>query len=135
VLGNDPCGTTPANKGKGTARYSRKIKKGFTMIGLPTIKATIATRGASGQLDTRLYDVFKGKETLVTRGQYRLTKNQKGALTWQLNGGGWKFVKGHTVELEVLGQDPSYMRRSNAKFSVTVSRLTASLPTRERRPA
>jgi X-Pro dipeptidyl-peptidase-like protein len=135
VLGNDPCGTTAADKGHGTARYSAKVKKGFTMIGLPTIKATIATRGANGQLDARLYDVFKGKETLVTRGQYHLTKNQKGALTWQLNGGGWKFAKGHTVELEVLGQDPSYMRKSNGKFSVTVSRLTASLPTRERRPA
>jgi hypothetical protein len=135
VLGNDPCGTTAAGKGRGTARYSAKVKKGFTMIGLPTIKATIATKGANGQLEARLYDVFKGQETLVTRGQYRLTNNQKGTLTWQLNGGGWKFAKGHTIELELLGQDPNYMRKSNGKFSVTVSRLTASLPTREKRPA
>jgi hypothetical protein len=135
VLGNDPCATTAAGKGRGTARYSAKVKKGFTMIGLPTIKATIATKGANGQLDARLYDVYKGQETLVTRGQYRLTNNQKGSLTWQLNGGGWKFAKGHTIELELLGQDPNYMRKSNGKFSVTVSRLTASLPTREKRPA
>jgi hypothetical protein len=135
VLGGDPCGTATANKGKGTARYSAKVKKGFTLLGLPTIKATVATKGLYGQLDARLYDVFKGKETLVTRGQYRLTNNQKGAITWQLNGGGWKFAKGHTVELEVLGQDPNYMRKSNGKFSVTVSRLKVSLPTREKAPS
>lgn len=134
VLGGNPCGTAPANKGKGTARYSAKVKKGFTLLGLPTIKATIATKGLYGQLDARLYDIFKGQETLVTRGQYRLTKGQKGAITWQLNGGGWKFAKGHTVQLEVLGQDPNYMRKSNGKFSVTLSRLKVSLPTREKAP-
>jgi hypothetical protein len=134
VLGGDPCLTAPADKGRNTARYSAKVKKGFTLIGLPTIKATIKAKGSNGQLDARLYDVFKGKETLVTRGSYRLTANQKGALTWQLNGGGWKFAKGHTVELELLGRDPNYMRKSNGKFSLTVSRLTASLPTREPAP-
>jgi fermentation-respiration switch protein FrsA (DUF1100 family) len=134
VLGGDPCPSVAAGKGKNTARYRAKVTKGFTMIGLPTIKATIATKGSNGELAARLYDVFKGKETLVTRGQYRLEKNQKGKLTWQLNGGGWKFAKGHTVELELLGQDPGYLRKSNSKFSLTVSRLTASLPTREPKP-
>jgi X-Pro dipeptidyl-peptidase (S15 family)/X-Pro dipeptidyl-peptidase C-terminal non-catalytic domain len=134
VLGGDPCVTAPANKGKGTARYSAKVKKGFTLLGLPTIKATIKTKGSNGQLDARLYDIFKGKETLVTRGEYRLTNNQTGKLTFELNGGGWKFAKGHTVELEVLGQDPNYMRKSNGRFSVTLSRLTATLPTREKAP-
>jgi hypothetical protein len=135
VLGGNPCATVPAGKGRNTAVYRAKVKKGFTLLGLPTIRATIKTKGANGQLDARLYDVFKGQETLVTRGQYRLTNNQKGALTWQLNGGGWKFAKGHTVELEVLGQDPNYMRKSNGKFTVTVSRLSASLPTREKAPS
>jgi hypothetical protein len=134
VLGGDPCLTAPAGKGKGTARYSMKVRKGFTLIGLPTIKATVKAKGSNGELAARLYDVFKGKETLVTRGTYRLTNNQKGALTWQLNGGGWKFAKGHTVELEVLGQDPNFMRKSNSKFSVSLSRLTVSLPTREKSP-
>jgi hypothetical protein len=98
------------------------------------VKATIATKGRYGELAARLYDVFKGKETLITRGQYRLLDNQKGKITFQLNGNGYKLTKGHTVQLELLGQDPNYLRKSNAKFSVKVSKLSLSLPTRERKP-
>jgi predicted acyl esterase len=134
VLGGDPCETARANRGRGTARYNARVRKGFTMVGLPTVKATIKTRGSNGQLVARLYDVFRGKATLITRGQYRLTTNQRGRITFQLNGGGWRFRKGHTVQLELLGQDPGYLRKSNSKFSVTVSKVTATLPTRERRP-
>ena len=135
VLGADPCPTTAAGKGRGTAVYTAKVRKGFTMLGLPLVKATVATKGRYGELAARLYDVYKGQERLITRGQYRLLDNQKGKLAFQLNGNGWKFAKGHTVELELLGQDPNYLRKSNGKFTVKVSRLTLSLPTRERRPA
>jgi hypothetical protein len=135
VLGADPCPTTAANKGTGTARYSRKVRKGFTMIGLPTVRATIKTRGRFGELAARLYDVSGGQERLVTRGQYRLLDNQKGKIVFQLNGNGYRFAKGHTVQLELLGQDPNYLRKSNGNFTVTVSKLTLSLPTRERQPA
>jgi fermentation-respiration switch protein FrsA (DUF1100 family) len=135
VLGNDPCPTTPAGKGTGTAVYTAKVKKGFTLLGLPLVKATIATKGNYGELAARLYDVTGGQERLVTRGQYRLLNNQKGAITFQLNGNGYKFAKGHTVELEVLGQDPNYLRKSNGTFSFKLSKLTLSLPTRERKPA
>jgi|tagenome__1003787_1003787.scaffolds.fasta_scaffold20982933_5 pimeloyl-ACP methyl ester carboxylesterase len=134
VLGGDPCPTTAAGKGHGTAVYTSKVKKGFTMIGLPLVKATIATKGKFGQLDARLYDVFKGQERLITRSAYRLTTNQKGTVTFQLNGNAWKFAKGHTVELELLGQDPNAFRKSNGKFTVKVSKLSLSLPTRERKP-
>jgi predicted acyl esterase len=134
VLGNDPCPTTAANQGKNTARYSRKVKKGFTLLGLPLVKATIATKGKYGELAARLYDVYKGQERLITRGQYRLLDNQKGKIAFQLNGNGYKLAKGHTVQLELLGQDPNYLRQSNGKFTVTVSKLSLSLPTRERAP-
>lgn len=134
VLGNDPCPTTASGKGKGTAVYAKKVKKGFTLIGLPLVKATIATKGRNGELAARLYDVYKGQERLITRGQYRLTDNQKGKIAFQLNGNGYKLAKGHTVTLELLGQDPNYLRKSNSKFSLKVSRLTLSLPTRERKP-
>jgi predicted acyl esterase len=135
VLGQDPCPTTAADKGKGTARYAKKVKKGFTMIGLPLVKATIATRGKYGELAARLYDVYKGQERLITRGQYRLLDNQKGKIAFELNGNAYRLAKGHTVELELLGQDPNYLRKSNGKFSLKVSKLSLSLPTRERKPA
>jgi pimeloyl-ACP methyl ester carboxylesterase len=134
VLGGDPCPTTASGKGKGTAVYTAKVRKGFTLLGLPLVKATIATRGKYGELAARLYDVSKGQERLITRGEYRLTANQKGKIAFQLNGNGYKLARGHTVELELLGQDPNYLRKSNGKFSVKVSKLSVSLPTRERRP-
>jgi X-Pro dipeptidyl-peptidase C-terminal non-catalytic domain len=135
VLGNDPCPTTAAGKGSGTAVYTAKVKKGFTMVGLPLVRANVKTSGRFGQLDARLYDVFKGQERLITRGQYRLTNNQRGKVIFELNGNGYKFAKGHRVELELLGQDPNYLRKSNGNFTVTVSKLSLSLPTRERKPA
>jgi hypothetical protein len=134
VLGANPCETATAGKGKGVARYSRTVKKGFTMIGLPTVKATIKTKGKYGELAARLYDISKGKETLVTRGQYRLNNNQKGKITFQLNGNAYKFAKGHTLQLELLGQDPNYLRKSNGTFRISVSKVTVSVPTRERKP-
>jgi predicted acyl esterase len=135
VLGNDPCPTTAADKGRGTARYARKVKNGFTMIGLPLVKATIKTKGKYGELAARLYDISKGQERLITRGQYRLLDNQSGKIAFQLNGNAYKLAKGHTVELELLGQDPNYLRKSNGTFTVTVSKLSVALPTRERRPS
>ena len=51
------------------------------------------------------------------------------------DGEGYKLARGHVVQLELLGQDPDYIRKSNGKFSVTVSKVTVSLPTRERKPA
>jgi predicted acyl esterase len=134
VLGGNPCGTAPAGKAKASAVYRTKVRTGFTMIGLPLINAKVAAKGRFGQLDAHLYDVFRGRKTLVTRGQYRLTPNQKGAIRFQLNGGGWRFAKGHSVELALLGTDSGYMRPSNGKFSVTVRSLSASLPSRELHP-
>jgi hypothetical protein len=134
VLGNDPCPTTAAGKGKGTAVYSAKVKKGFTLLGLPLVQATIATKGKFGELAARLYDVAGGQERLITRGQYRPLDNQKGKIAFDLNGNGYKLAKGHQVRLELLGQDPNYLRKSNGTFSLSVSKLSLTLPTREKKP-
>jgi pimeloyl-ACP methyl ester carboxylesterase len=134
VLGSDPCPTTAAGKGTGTAVYTAKVKKSFTMLGLPVVNATIATKGNYGELAARLYDVTGGQERMITRGQYRLLNNQKGKIAFELNGNAYKFAKGDTIELELLGQDPNYLRKSNGTFSVKVSKLSLALPTRERKP-
>ena len=134
VVGGDPCPTVAAGKGSGSAVYTKKVRKGFTMIGLPLVKATVATAGKYGELAARLYDVSRGQERLITRGQYRLTDNQTGKISFQLNGNGYRFARGHAVRLELLGQDPNYLRKSNGNFTVTVSKLSVALPTREKRP-
>ena len=69
---------------------------------------------------------------LVTRGIYRLLDNQSGRITFQLNGNGYRFEKGHVPRLELLGRDAPYYRASNGSFSVAVSKLQVVLPVAER---
>jgi hypothetical protein len=127
------CVTVADADAAGTAVYRMPVTQPFTLLGLPTISASLATTGTGGQLDSRLWDVGPdGKQTLVSRGAYRLLDNQTGQVTFQMFGGGWRFDAGHTVKLELLGRDAPYLRPSNGSFSVAVSGLTLELPTVEK---
>jgi fermentation-respiration switch protein FrsA (DUF1100 family) len=129
IGGGKPCEPIPATRGAGTAIAKRKVGKPYTLLGLPTVRAEIRTKGRGGMIAARLWDVSAGKQTLVSRGIYRLRDNQKGKLVFQLFGNGWRFARGHTAELELLGNDPKYVRTSNFSFSVKVSKLSIDLPT------
>jgi predicted acyl esterase len=100
------------------------------MLGMPIVQARIRTKGRGGFIAARLWDVHRGRQTLVTRGVYRLRANQRGKILFQLFGNGWRFAKGHTAKLELLGNDPNFLRTSNFKFSVAVSRARVDLPGR-----
>jgi fermentation-respiration switch protein FrsA (DUF1100 family) len=131
IANSDGCKTIPTETAPGTAVYSL-LSQGFTLMGLPTIAADIATTGINGQLDARLWDVSpSGTQLLVTRGNYRLTDDQTGLVKFQLHGNGYYFAPGHTIKLELLGSDSPYYRASNGSFSVSVQRLVAVLPTLE----
>jgi fermentation-respiration switch protein FrsA (DUF1100 family) len=134
----DPiAGTTEACKAvqslnpAGTASYSLTTQEGLTMLGLPTVTASIRTLGEYGELDSMLFDVApSGEGVLVSRGAYRLGANQTGAVTFQLHGNGYRFAPGHTAKLVLLGSDGPYLRPSNdIAFTVSVSDLTVTLPT------
>jgi fermentation-respiration switch protein FrsA (DUF1100 family) len=126
---SDACKTVTTESEPGTAEYSM-TSPGFTLMGLPTITATINTTGLSGELVGRLWDVLPdGTQRLITRGVYRLTDNQQGQITFQLHGNGYRFAAGDTVKLQLLGRDAPYYRASNGTFTVAVSNLTVSLPT------
>lgn len=79
-----------------------------------------------------MFDVAPdGTERLISRGAYRLTDHQSGPISFQLHGNGYYFAPGHTVKLVLLGSDSPYLRTSNnASFTVAVSNLTVTLPTR-----
>jgi len=126
----DACKTVTPAPVIGTASYLQPAGGGFTMLGLPTVTATIQTVGEFGELDSMLFDVAPdGSERLVTRGAYRLTANQSGQITFQLHGNGYAFAAGHTAKLVLLGSDAPYLRPSNdLAFTVQVSNLTVSLP-------
>jgi predicted acyl esterase len=130
--GGDACATVRSQRSRGTAVYEQRVRRSFTMLGLPTIRATLRTAGRGGVIAGRLWDVFRGRQRLISRGVYRLRDNQRGRVSFQLNGNGWRFARGHRVKLELLGRDPNAYRTSNNRFAVRVSRLIAELPTRER---
>jgi predicted acyl esterase len=138
---DDACLTAPQTTSPGAAYYARAVTRPFTLLGLPTVRATIAASGPYPQLATRLWDVAPdGQQRLISRGVRRLTPNQRGTITFQLNGGGYRFAAGHEVRLEVMGsdyrtvlptQEPTF-RAGNGTFTVAISRLTLELPVRER---
>lgn len=126
---SDACKTVTAESEPGTAEYTM-TSPGFTLMGLPTITATVNTTGPSGELVGRLWDVLPdGTQRLITRGVYRLTDNQQGQITFQLHGNGYRYAPGDTVKLQLLGRDAPYYRASNGTFTVAISNLTVSLPT------
>jgi fermentation-respiration switch protein FrsA (DUF1100 family) len=134
--GGDACRQLADETAPGTAVVrGPQVKRGYTLLGLPTVHASIATSGPFGQLDSRLWDVSPdGKQRLVSRGAYRLEDNQSGAITYQLHGNGYCFAPGHSPKLELVGKDPGYLRPSNSVFSLAVSKITVDLPIAERSP-
>ena len=128
---SDSCKTISKTNEPNVATYGHKVQKGFTMLGLPTIRATIAATGQAGQIDARLWDISPGgTQRLITRGVYSLNDNQSGKITFQLHGNGYRFAAGDTVQLELLGRDAPYYQAGNFPVAVNVSNLTISLPTK-----
>ena len=132
---SDACKTIPVTPEANTATYSRSVGKGFTLIGLPTVTAKVATTGQYGEIVARLWDVSPaGTQLLVTRGVYALRNNQSGEIEFQLHGNGYRFAKGHTVQLQLLGRDAPYYQPASFPFSVRVSAVRATLPTLQKSP-
>ena len=126
---SEACKTVSAEEEPGTANYTT-TSSGFTMLGLPTVHATIATTGVFGEIAARLWDVLPGGEQrLVSRGVYRLEEGQSGSIVFQLHGNGYRFAPGDTVKLQLLGRDAPYYRASNGVFSVEATNVTVTLPT------
>jgi hypothetical protein len=124
------CATVRSERVRGTAVVQRRVRRPFTLLGMPIVEADISTRGRGGLLAARLWDVHRGRQTLVSRGVYRLRDNQQGSLLFQLFGNGWRFRRGHVAKLELLGRDPSFLRTSNFKFSVRIWNARVQLPGR-----
>jgi fermentation-respiration switch protein FrsA (DUF1100 family) len=125
----DACKAVKGETEVNTANYTL-VSPGFTLLGLPTVTASIKTLGPFGELTSRLWDVLpSGEQRLISRGVYRLGENQTGTITFQLHGNGYEFAKGDTVKFQLLGRDAPYYRASNGTFSIEVSNVSVSLPT------
>jgi predicted acyl esterase len=133
--GGDACRQVDAETAPGTATVlDAPASRGFTLLGLPTVRLSVSTADPHSQLDSRLWDVGPdGKQTLISRGAYRLASAQQGRVNFQLHGNGWCFAPGHQAKLELLGADGPYLRPSNPPASATtVSDVDVQLPTATR---
>jgi fermentation-respiration switch protein FrsA (DUF1100 family) len=129
---SDACKTVKAETEPNTANYTM-TSGGFTLMGLPTVKATIADVGPFGEIAARLWDVTPGGEQrLISRGVWRIGQKEENATTaiaFQLHGNGYEFPAGDTVKLQLLGRDAPYYRASNGTFAIEASHVTVTLPT------
>ena len=128
----DPCKPVKADVAPHTAIVTRR-SPGFRLLGPAVIHLRAKLRGTYGELVGRLWDVDprRGSQRLIDRGVTRV--RHSGSVTFGLDGNAWKFARGHTVKVELLGRDGPTYRPSNTRFTITVSKLRVVLPTRERR--
>jgi hypothetical protein len=131
VVTNDRCTQVRPGSAKGTTVLTRR-SPGFTMLGIPTVRTTVRTNGDNGQIDALLWEVLRnGRQRIVDFGVYRLRNDQRGRITFQLQGNGYKFAKGSTVKLELRGRTPGLYRPSNGKFSVSLTDTSLEIPTND----
>ncbi len=128
-LGVNACERFPAHRAPGTAIVLRR-SPGVTLLGRPTVRLTARLSGRFAQLDARLWDVSAGRQRLIDRAVARVPAS--GPVAFRLNGNAWRFARGHTIKLELLGRDGPTFRPSNGRFSVAVRDLRVTLPTLER---
>ena len=131
IAGDGACASVPAiDQGPGVATYRLPAATGhgYTLLGSPTVIATLNVTGAFPEIAARLWDVdpATNTETLVARGIYRAGSNSR--QVFQLHPGAWHFAAGHIPKLELLGQDAPYARASNGQFSIAVNALQLRLP-------
>ena len=137
IAGGGACATVSAtDQGAGVATYRLPAStgSGYTLLGSPTVIADLNVTGQYAFIAARLWDVdpSSNTETLVARGVYRIdSSDPDGLQVFQLHPGAWHFAAGHTPKLELLGQDPPYVRTSNGQFSISVSDLQLRLPVHE----
>jgi dienelactone hydrolase len=139
VSGDGACATASGSDLPGVATYSLPASagSGYTLMGSPTVLATINSPVANSELAARLLDVAPdGTETLVDRQLYR---PQVGSArqVFQLHPSGHLFAAGHVAKLELLPKDAgggtlnSYGRPANGQGDITVSNLDLRLPVLE----
>lgn len=134
IAGSGVCASpSPSSITTGEAVYSFPVPSGgFTMIGAATVIAQMAGTSAPGAplsyVATHLFDVAPGgaTETLVARQTYRMSSSGS-----QVYPQAWHFAVGHTIRLELVGQDAPNSRPDTFPGTITVSDLELRLPALE----
>ncbi|HKG36093.1 MAG TPA: CocE/NonD family hydrolase [Solirubrobacterales bacterium] len=139
ILGGGACAAPPADDLSGVATYRLPPAAGggFTLMGSPTVIATISSPAANSEIAARLLDVDPdGTETLVARQLFRpLVRRTR--QVFQLHPSGHLFAPGHVAKLELLPRDAggtplsNYGRPANGQGDIEISNLDLRLPVLE----
>lgn len=141
VSGDGSCAESPATGEPGTVEYvlGPVPRRGYTLLGSPTLVGRFEFRGATSQVAARLLDVAPdGSERLVARGLWRPVSSERRKQVFQLHPNGWEFEPGHVPVFQLLAKDAgggefdSYGRPSNNQRTVAVSNVRITLPVAER---
>lgn len=126
------CVERDANASASGVSWQWTVNSEFTMLGLPSVSLPYAMDGQDGTVVAKLWDVGPdGKKLLVTRGVYRLSvpdQPTSGVAKFQLFGNHWRFLEGHTIELELGQQDRPLLRPNNLPSSIAYDGVELSLP-------
>ena len=134
--GGNACQTASGDDLNGVATYRLPAAagSGYTLLGSPTVVATIANPAANSEMAVRLLDVAPDNtETLVARQLYRPDVGTSRQV-FELHPSGHLFAAGHVAKLELLPKDAggaslnSYGRPANGQGDITVSNLDLRLP-------
>ncbi|HVL80787.1 MAG TPA: CocE/NonD family hydrolase C-terminal non-catalytic domain-containing protein [Actinomycetota bacterium] len=125
---------SPARTDPGVASWTWELPAAVTMVGSPVVDLAFVSTAADTQLSVRLWDVAPdgSVQGLVTRGVYRSLDGPGTDLRarFQLAPTGYRFAPGHSVKVEVTGNDAPYRQASRTPAFIEVHRTELSLPTR-----
>jgi predicted acyl esterase len=132
-LGKTVCSSVPAADAPRTVNYRLGAAPagGYTLMGSPTIIASVESPSPNSEIAARLVDESpEGTETLIARGLYRPVGGSQ-EMVFQLHPQGYHLAAGHVAKLELLPSDLPYGRFSNLQTNVTVDSLELRLPVME----
>jgi X-Pro dipeptidyl-peptidase C-terminal non-catalytic domain/X-Pro dipeptidyl-peptidase (S15 family) len=128
------CRVMNATTDPGVAAWTWTPATPVTLTGAPVVHVTVTLSGTDAELAARLWDVSPatGKQALITRGIYQLTGLASGStqLAFQLWPTAWQLGTGHQLKLELTPDDSPTWRADNLPATMTLTRLSLTIPTR-----
>lgn len=136
--GTDVCdyaGRTDDTEGAAVYKSDPAGSGGYTLLGSPTVDATMNVKGANDQIVARLYDYDPagvGHQRLIARGIYRPVGVGAGPThqTFQLYAQNYKVDAGHTLKLELLSADMPFalISKNTPQQPIEVTNLKLQVP-------
>jgi hypothetical protein len=118
----------------GVASWQFMVATERILAGQPVVKLTLSTLSKDVQLNARLWDRSPdGKQTLISRGTYRLTgASLQGTttVTFEIPMNFWRVPAGDALKLEVTGYDAAHFQASALTFAATIIKAELTLPIR-----